>query len=111
MAVGEPAQILQTSPVAGFQHYAGPALFPLMRVGDALTLGREPDNPHDARAVRVFWHGVQIGYAPRVDNGDLARFMDQGVQVEGRIVHLQVSRDPWKRVLMEVLITDDGPKP
>lgn len=106
IAFDKVAQILQTSPVAGFQHYAGAALFPLMRQGDVLVLSREPDNPHDPRAVRVFWHGVQIGYAPRLDNADLARIMDRGVGVEGRILHLQISRDPWKRVLMEIVIPD-----
>lgn len=99
--------ILQTSPLAGFQHYAGAALFPLMRTGDALTLKREPANPHDAQAVRVEWHGVQIGYAPRADNVDLARLMDRGTRVEGRILHLQGGRDPWKRLLMELYVVDD----
>ncbi|MEW5771239.1 MAG: HIRAN domain-containing protein [Pseudomonadota bacterium] len=108
-AAGEAALILQTSPLAGFQHHAGAALFPLMRVGDPLQLGREPDNPYDPRAVRVSWRGAQIGYVPRLDNVDLARFMDRGVRVEGRIVHLQASRDPWKRVLMEILIRDEPP--
>jgi len=101
-------QILQTSPVAGFQYYAGPALFPLMQVGDVLTLSRERDNPYDPRAVRVSWRGVQVGYAPRMDNVDLARFMDQGVGVEGHILHLQPSRDPWKRVLMEIVLLEEG---
>jgi hypothetical protein len=104
-------QILQTSPVAGFQHYAGRALFPLMHVGDALVLQREPDNPYDRRAVRVLWHGVQIGYAPRADNIDLARFMDQGLRVQGRILHLQASRDPWKRVLMEIVLLGEDTSP
>ena len=113
-AAGEAVQILQTSPVAGFQHYAGGALFPLMRGGDRLTLAREPHNPYDPRAVRVLWHGVQIGHAPRMDNVDLARFMDQGQRVEGRILHLQASRDPWKRVLMEIVLLEparESPEP
>ncbi|MEW6677121.1 MAG: HIRAN domain-containing protein [Pseudomonadota bacterium] len=103
--------VLQQSPVAGFQHHAGPALFPLMQVGDVLTLEREPDNPYDPRAVRVLWRGSQIGYAPRADNADLARFMDKGTPVEGRILHLQSSRDPWKRVLMEIVIVEETTKP
>lgn len=107
-AESETRQILQTSPLAGFQHHAGGALFALMRPGDALTLAREPDNPHDPRAVRVDWHGAQIGYAPRADNVDLARLMDRGVRVEGRILHLQKARDPWKRVLMELYVME-GP--
>lgn len=107
LAATEQGLILQTSPLAGFQYHAGRALFPLMQVGDRLQLHREPDNPHDAKAVRVEWRGAMIGYAPRADNVDLARLMDQGLRVEGRILHLQKSRDPWKRVLFEVLVMDD----
>jgi len=101
--------IIQTSPLAGFQYHAGRALFPLMSVGDKLTLIREADNPHDPKAVRVEWRGAMIGYAPRVDNADLARMMDHGVPAEGRIVHLQKARDPWKRVLIEVLVPESTP--
>jgi len=104
LAHAETRLILQTSPLAGFQHYAGPMLFPLMQVGDTLLLRREPANPHDAQAVRVEWRGVQIGYAPRAENVDLARLMDRGTRVEGRILHLQKSRDAWKRVLMELYV-------
>jgi hypothetical protein len=104
LAATEQRLILQTSPLAGFQHYAGRALFPLMQVGDSLVLRREPTNTHDAQAVRVEWRGVQIGYAPRAENVDLARLMDRGTHVEGRILHLQKSRDPWKRVLMELYV-------
>lgn len=100
----ESAVILQTSPLAGFQYHAGRALFPLMKVGDPLQLVREPDNPHDPKAVRVEWRGVMIGYAPKAENVDLARLMDQGTRVEGRIINLQQSRNPWKRVLFEVLV-------
>ncbi|MBK6741467.1 MAG: HIRAN domain-containing protein [Hydrogenophilales bacterium] len=101
--------LIQTSPLAGFQYHAGRALFPLMSVGDRLTLVREADNPYDPKAVRVEWRGVMIGFAPRVDNTDLARMMDHGVTVEGRIVHLQKARDPWKRVLIEVLVPEASP--
>ncbi|MDR3395665.1 MAG: HIRAN domain-containing protein [Parasulfuritortus sp.] len=104
----ESAVILQTSPLAGFQYHAGRALFPLMQVGDYLQLVREPDNPYDPKAVRVEWRGVMIGYAPRADNVDLARIMDQGAHVEGRIVNLQKVRNPWRRMLFEVVVVDDG---
>lgn len=99
--------ILQTTPLAGFQHYAGAALFPLMQTGDALHLRREPDNPHDAKAVRVEWRGVQIGYVPRAENVDLARLMDRGTRIDGRILHLHNSRDPWQRVLMEIYVQQE----
>ena len=107
LAGTEQRLILQTSPLAGFQHYAGGVLFPLMRIGDPLILQREPTNPHDPQAVRVAWRGVPIGYAPRAENVDLARLMDRGTRIEGRILHLQTSRDPWKRVLMELHVVQD----
>lgn len=102
----EHREILQISPLAGFQHYAGAAFFPLMQAGDRLELQREPDNPYDSQAVRVLWRGSQIGYAPRADNVDLARIMDRGTRVEARILQLQTSRDPWKRVLIEVYLPE-----
>lgn len=100
--------LIQTSPLAGFHYHAGRALFPLMAVGDRLALVREPDNPHDPRAVRVEWRGAMIGYAPRADNVDLARLMDHGVLVEGRIIQLQKARNPWQRILFEVLVVESG---
>ena len=96
--------LLQDSPLAGFQYHAGKALWPQMRVGDALTLIREPDNSHDAKAVRVEWQGRKIGYVPRRENADVARFMDDGQMLVARIVRLAEVRDPWSRVRFEILI-------
>ncbi|MDR2164937.1 MAG: HIRAN domain-containing protein, partial [Zoogloeaceae bacterium] len=47
--------LMQSSPLAGSQFYALKSLQGQIREGDTLTLAREPDNPHDPRAVRVEW--------------------------------------------------------
>ncbi|HEY9145375.1 MAG TPA: HIRAN domain-containing protein [Thiobacillus sp.] len=96
--------LLQDSPLAGFQYHAGKMLWPQMQVGDALTLIREPDNRHDAKAVRVEWQGHKIGYVPRRENADVARFMDGGQALVARISRLAEVRDPWSRVRFEILI-------
>ena len=96
--------LLQDSPLAGFQYHAGKTLWPQMQVGDALTLVREPDNPHDPRAVRVEWQGRKIGYVPRRENADVARLMDNGQTLTARIARLAEVRDPWSRVRFEILI-------
>lgn len=96
--------LLQDSPLAGFQYHAGTSLWPQMRVGDALTLVREPANVHDARAVRVEWQGRKIGYVPRRENTDVARFMDRGEPLVARISRLAELRDPWLRVRFEILV-------
>jgi hypothetical protein len=96
--------LLQDSPLAGFQYHAGKALWPRMQVGDPLALVREPDNPHDARAVRVEWQGHTIGYVPRRENADVARLLDRGQALEARIVRLAEVRDPWSRVRFQIVI-------
>ncbi len=96
--------LLQDSPLAGFQYHEGKRMWPRMKVGDALILVREPDNPHDDRAVRVEWQGHMIGYVPRRENADVARFMDRGQTLTARISRLAEGRDPWARVRFEILI-------
>ena len=96
--------LLQDSPVAGFQYHAGKQWWPHMRVGDTLILNREPDNSHDAMAVRIEWQGHKIGYVPRRDNADAARFMDSGQVLVARISRLAEGRDPWSRIRFEILI-------
>jgi hypothetical protein len=96
--------LLQDSPLAGFQYHAGKALWTRMRVGDALTLIREPDNPYDPMAVRVEWQGRKIGYVPRRENDDVARLLDRGRSLSARIVRLSEVRDPWSRVRFEILL-------
>ena len=96
--------LVQSSPLAGFQYYEGKALWEQMRIGDALTLVREPDNPHDPLAVRVEWKGNKLGYVPRRENQAVARQLDHGNPLEARIVRLVKHRDPWKRIEFEVFL-------
>jgi hypothetical protein len=65
--------LIQSSPLARFQFHEGKRLWDQLKVGDPLTLVREPDNPHDARAVRVQWNGHMLGYVPRAENDAVAR--------------------------------------
>lgn len=96
--------LVQSSPLAGFQFYAGRALWEEMKVGDRLVLVREPENPHDARAVRVEWRGRKLGYLPRAENRAVAEEMDRGGRVEARIARLMRHRDPWQRILIDVYV-------
>ena len=96
--------LVQSSPLAGFQYYAGAALWGQMRVGDKLELSREPDNAHDANAVRVEWRGVKLGYLPRAENRSVAAEMDRGTAVAARIAKLADDRNPWRRLLIEVFV-------
>jgi len=96
--------LVQSSPLAGFQFYAGRELWDEMKAGDALVLVREADNPHDASAVRVEWRGRRLGYLPRAENRAVAAEMDRGGKVEARIARLNRHRDPWRRILLDVYV-------
>ena len=96
--------LVQSSPLAGFQFYAGRELWDGMKVGDALVLVREPENKHDANAVRVEWRGRKLGYLPRAENRAVAAEMDRGGKLAARIARLNRHLDPWKRIQVEVFV-------
>lgn len=96
--------LVQNSPLAGFQYYAGTTQWANMKVGDALELVRESGNSHDANAVRVDWHGQKLGYLPRAENATVAAEMDRGTRVDARIAHLREHRNPWKRIGIDIFV-------
>jgi HIRAN domain len=96
--------LIQSSPLAGFRYYTGELNWQSMKEGQALTLIREPDNPHDANAIRVEWRGEKLGYLPRRENRTVAAAMDAGDRVDARIAKLREHRDPWQRVLIDVFV-------
>lgn len=96
--------LVQSSPLAGSQYYAVADLWPMLAVGDRLTLTREADNRHDRHAVRVDWNGRQLGYVPRAENRAVAGALDRGEKIEARISRLRAERDPWRRVEFAVYL-------
>ncbi len=96
--------LVQSSPLAGSQYYAVEALWGEMRLGDRLTLVREPENRYDKRAVRIEWKGHKLGYVPRKNNRLVAESLDIGEALEARISKLRDDPDPWQRVEFEIYL-------
>ena len=96
--------LVQSSPLAGSQYYALSSVWPEIRAGDKLLLTREPDNRHDANAIRVEWNGQRLGYVPRSENRALAAAMDRGDTVEARVSKLRQTKNPWQRIEFEVYL-------
>lgn len=94
--------LVQSSPLAGSQYYAMEAFWSEIRVGDALTLVREPDNKHDRNAIRVDWRGHKLGYVPRAQNRAVAAAMDAGDKLSTRVSSLSDNKNPWQRLAFEV---------
>ena len=98
--------VLGAQPVAGFQYYAGKRVWDDLQVGDRLAFVRESDNAYDPNAVRVEWHGEKLGYVPHAGNATVAKLLDKGIKVSGRIINLHPSRSQWQRIMFEVMIDE-----
>jgi hypothetical protein len=94
-----PRRILtQHSPLAGFQYHEGERLWPSLRIGQTLTLTREPKNTYDPDAVCVACRGRKLGDFPRQDNAAVSQMMGRGERMTARIASLTEARCPWERV-------------
>lgn len=96
--------LVQSSPLAGFRYHAGAEVWGALRLGDPLELSREPENPFDARAIAVTWHGRKLGYVPRRQNAAIAWAMDRGEALRARISRLRAHPNPARRIEFEVYI-------
>jgi len=86
--------VLVRNKVNGEDYYDMRKSVKTLQVGEELALRREPDNPHDRRAIEVLdMAGRKLGYVPRSDNVAVARMMDAGERMRARVTH--VSRD-WR---------------
>jgi len=104
-------QSLMVTQVVGARYVDWETLYAPLRPGERLTLQREPDNPHDARAIAVLdGEGHKLGYIPSGDNRELARTMDE--ESPAAVVLLKVER--YGRVHMlhiEVFVRDEDRGP
>ncbi|MGE5638883.1 MAG: HIRAN domain-containing protein [Clostridia bacterium] len=105
---GEPVPavrlLVQSSPLAGFRYHAAREVWNELRVGDALELAREPENPYDARAVSVSWRGRKLGYVPRRENTAVAWALDRGERLGARVSVLAKHPNPARRIRFEVFL-------
>jgi hypothetical protein len=73
-------------PIAGTSHRDLTGLEASLTPGTFLPLQREPDNPHDALAIRIHTEsGRHLGYIPRAKNEAAARLMDAGKLLFARL--------------------------
>jgi hypothetical protein len=94
--------LVHTGPTAGLAHHEARQVWPRMQVGDPVALVREPDNPHDANAVRIEWNGHVLGYLPRTENAAVARQIDRGNRLDARIARLDRHRNHRLRLEVDV---------
>ncbi|MEM7780367.1 MAG: HIRAN domain-containing protein [Pseudomonadota bacterium] len=82
----------------------------LLRVdpGDAVTLERQPENPHDPSAVAVLWDGLDIGFLSKEDARSLAPHLDAGRQHKAQVHELKGGIKGYTSYGAKITITWDG---
>lgn len=81
-------------------------LEPLLSVGSLLPLQREPANAHDPLAIMILNEsGNHLGYVPRAKNEALARLMDAGKLLFGRLESKEW-QDNWLKAGIRVYLRD-----
>lgn len=92
--------------IAGTTHVPAKDLEAGLAVDAPLVFRREPDNAHDKLAIRIHnTAGNKLGYVPRENNEILARLMDAGKFVFGKLV-AKAWHGNWLRVTIRVFLRD-----
>ena len=79
-------------------------LEPYLRIDDRLDFFREPDNPHDKKAIVIKnANGVKVGYVPREDNVIFSRLMDAGKLLFGRITKKEM-KGKWLKINIKIYL-------
>jgi hypothetical protein len=92
--------------IAGTTHRDVKAVEPALTPGVFLALRREPENPHDPLAIMILDPaGHHLGYVPRAKNEALARLMDAGKLLFGRLDSKEWVGD-WLKVQARIFLRD-----
>lgn len=93
--------------VAGTTHIEGmEELASYLNVNDKLDFFREPDNPHDSKAIVIKnEHGVKIGYVPMEDNVVFSRLIDAGKLLFGKITEKEM-KGKWLKIKIDIYLRD-----
>lgn len=92
--------------VAGTSHCDLEEVEKDLHVTDVLIFKREPENPHDALAILILDKlGHKLGYVPRAKNEVLARLMDAGKLIFGKLEQKEWLND-WLKMEIRVYMRD-----
>jgi HIRAN domain len=92
--------------IAGTSHRDLTEVEPTLLPGNLLVLKREPDNAHDTLAIMIFNEaGQHLGYIPRAKNEAIARLMDAGKLLFGRLESKE-KQGAWLKAQMRVFMRD-----
>ncbi len=104
----EPSKTYETFTIAGFEYWDGASVLTSLRPGMQLKLVPEFDNPHDCKAIALFYHDVKLGFIPRFVNDIPAQLLFYGHEdvFEAIILAVRPEESPYKQVHVGLRIKD-----
>ena len=82
-----------------------PQLFPTLKLGEPVTLLREPDIAYDPRAILILTKaGEPLGYVPRDYNLILSRLMDAGFYLYGKLRLLEQPTSTYYHIVVKIYL-------
>ena len=79
---------------------------PELQIQDIIILQREPGNPHDELAILILDEkGRKLGYVPRKNNEVLARLMDAGKLIFGKL-EMKSWEGDWLHLRIKIYLRD-----
>ena len=92
--------------VAGTTHRDLAEVEPGLKQADSLVFRREPENAHGPLAIRILdAKGHDLGFVPQEKNEVIARLMDAGKLIFGR-VESKEWRGRWLKIDVRVFLQD-----
>ena len=80
--------------IAGTQYYSAKDNIENIKEKDFLIFQREPENPHDSKAIAVMdLNSNKLGYIPRSENNVISNLMDAGKNIYGMIADKKYTGD------------------
>lgn len=106
MKIKSDKEYFRSCNVAAFTYCQGCEVFDKLKIGKKVRLVREDENAHDPKAIAVFFGDTHIGYIPRQQNDDLAKFFDLGYAdiFEARIQSVDPTAHPEQQVSIVIYL-------
>lgn len=89
--------------IAGYYYYDGDKIEDQLKPNVPLTIKRESENPHDRKAISLWYKGHKLGFVPRHKNTTLAKLLDQQVDIKAVINEIYSDAHPWNRVFVDII--------
>ena len=95
--------------IAGFTYYDGLDVIEELKLGAPVTLVSEPENPHDAEAVAIYFRETKLGYVPRAKTYFVSQqlYFGHGDIFQAKINYRNLDENPERQFRIVVKLKDN----